>query len=354
MSQHKLRYSQFWDRINVDSVEEAIGWTPEHTHNDNDIGFCVFPENHSNGDTTGKFAIHRERRIYNCWACGGGSLLSLIMELYGFDVDEATKWLWQFTDGDDRSDGEFVDEFLDAFRDVEKRIESMPYFNERVLADKPHVVFADTEWAQERYVGQETLDKYDVRYVPNMFRAVPKSPKFAEDSDYYGPAVLFPHRWQGTLVGWQCRWLDPERPPWVPKYTMTSDFPKESTLYGWDQLTPKDDLPIFVVESVPSALFLDTCGYSALATFGSSVNDAQMRLLRRLPNGVVLAPDNDPSGEKWLNHLTTYLQRFIPVYHLPTVSDEPGADIGDLAARKSPYEAVKKLMSQISEPGIDL
>jgi hypothetical protein len=81
MAQRRLKYSEFWDRINVDSFEEAIEWTPEYSHNDNDIGFCPFPENHSHGDTTGKFAIQREKRVYNCWVCGGGSLLLLDREL---------------------------------------------------------------------------------------------------------------------------------------------------------------------------------------------------------------------------------------------------------------------------------
>ena len=63
MASQKLRYADFWDSINVDAVEEALGWVPEYTHNDNDVGYCIFPENHSHGDTTGKFAIHREKRI---------------------------------------------------------------------------------------------------------------------------------------------------------------------------------------------------------------------------------------------------------------------------------------------------
>lgn len=344
MSQLKLRYSDFEDRINVDAFEEAIDWAPEHTHNDNDVGYCPFPENHAHGDTTGKFAIHREKRVYNCWACGGGSLLSLAMELKDLSMEEATKWLYEFTEKDVRSDREFADEFIDAFRDVEKRVETLPYFNQRVLDrhDDP----LPKEWLESRGIDRDVALRFNLRYNERMFRGVPRSPKFADHDDYEGPAILFPHTYKDRLVGWQCRWLDEERPEWVPKYTMTSDFPKENTLYGWDDLYyASSGEMVFVVESVPSVLFLASQGFEAVATFGSSVNDAQMRLLRSLSGGVILAPDNDAAGIKWRNSLTSALKRYIPIFSLPPVSNVPGADIGDLAS--NPDEVYKLLEQKV-------
>src|ERR1700747_3740990 len=99
----------------------------------NDIGYCLFPENHKNGDTTGKFAIHREKMIYNCFVCGGGSLLSLVMELYGFHLDGATAWIKQFATSDAMSNDEFQSYLLELLEDVEIRQATLPYFNPRVL-----------------------------------------------------------------------------------------------------------------------------------------------------------------------------------------------------------------------------
>jgi hypothetical protein len=79
-----------------------------------------------------------------------------------------------------------------------------------------------------------------------------------------------------------------------------------------------------------------------------------MRLLRRLTGGVILARDNDEAGVKWERSLTEYLKRYIRVWHLPIVSDEAGADIGDLASTDSPREEVEALISRAYEPGIDL
>lgn len=357
--QNKLRYEDFWDEINVDLFEEAIGWSPEHTHNDNDVGFCVFPENHSHGDTTGKFAIERNMRVYNCWACGGGSLLSLAMELKDLDVDEATQWLYQFCEVDARSDAEFVDDFLDAFRDAEKRIATLPYFNERVLDRFDQPVPAD--WLIERGISAEVATEYGVRYSESIRRPSPTGGYYAEAPDYCGPGIILPHYWQGRLVGWQTRWLDDEhRPEWLPKYTMTSDFPKETTIYGWDQVQTSE--AIIVVESVPTVLFLRTYGYNAVATFGSNVNDAQMRLLRRFPQ-VVLAADNDkpskesgtPAGIKWRRALTDYLKNYTQVMWVPLVGRKgSNDDLGDLVKERLPQRALDDHLSRMYDPLIDL
>ena len=356
--QKKLRYQEFAHRINVDAFEQAIGWEPEYTENDNDRGFCVFPDNHSNGDTTGKFAIHREMRVYNCWACGGGDLLSLTMKLMDMDVEPATHWLYQFCEEDARDDQEFLDEFLDAFRDVEQRVETLPYFNARVLEkfDDPlcNARLGDESFLDSRAISEDTAERYGVRYASSNFHPAPKRRAFAEHEDYVGPAMIFPHYWKQQLVGWQARWLDPERPEWVPKYTMTSDFPKENTVYGLDHLDGNTGLPYLVVESAPSVLFLASCGLQAVATFGSSVNEAQLRVLRRLQNGVILAPDNDGAGIKWENQITEYLKRYIEVWHLPPVNEDPGSDIGDLANEPNPSKALKLYLGQIYQPGIDL
>lgn len=362
MSQQKLRYSDFWDRINVDAFEEAIGFVPEYERGDNDVGYCLWPENHSHGDTTGKFAIHRESRVYNCYVCGGGTLLSLVMELRDLDVDEATEWLYQFTEEDMRSDSEFVDEFMESFRDVQKRVETLPYFNERVLDRFDDEITEAHEWDQNvgeyvpffsrRVIEPEIAKSRGVRFSWEIHRPAPKKGKFADEPDYTGPGLIFPHYWQGRLVGWQTRWLekDGDRPDWVPKYTMTTDFPKETTIYGWEHVNwhQSHGGPVLVVESVPSSLALESDCQASVATFGSNVNEPQLRLLRRLQGGVILAPDNDKAGIKWRDSLTEYLKRYIRVWHLPPYTVKVGADIGDAASN----HALDELLAQQTEVGI--
>lgn len=324
MARTKLRYNDFVDRIDIDSMEAAIPWSPEYSNGIEDTGFCPWPENHTHGDTTGKFSINREKLVYNCFVCGGGSLLSLAMETQDMDEYDALHWLYQFV-GDARDDGDFLDDFLEMFEDAERRAYTMPYFNASVLE-------------RYGYPPQQALDKwgiplwaageYDVRFTYSAKRGAPSGGKYADEPEYTGPALIFPHFWRDRLVGWQTRWLDDNRPDWIPKYTNTSDFPKELTLYGVDQIGPT--ACVIVVESAPTVIRLYSIGEFAVCTFGSSPNDAQLRLLRRFPGGVWLAPDNDSEGQKFLRVATEYLSRYVPVYHVPPVDNIEKADLSDI------------------------
>lgn len=325
----ELRYSSIASRIDIDAMEEGLGWSPDYQSGDEDKGFCPFPENHMHGDTSGKFSINREKRIWGCWVCGGGNLLSLAMLMLDADEHEALDFLAQYATGDTRTDTDFVDEFLAHFEDVEKRVDVLPYFHPRTL-DRWTTVSDD--FLDARGISREIADIAQLRHATDYRKPSPSGGQYADDPDYYGDGIIFPHFWYGRLVGWQIRWDDEERPNWVPKYVNTHDFPKSATLYGWDIDYPTIlvDFPVIVVESVPTALFLRSAGIRSYATFGDTVNDMQLRLLRRFQNGVALAPDNDKAGRHFLSAATSYLERYVPLYHIDPV---PGmkSDLGDLA-----------------------
>lgn len=321
----RVKYSQFADRIDVEELMSAIEFSPEYEDaHGNYVGYCMWPENHSHGDTTGKFAIHPEKKVYNCYVCGGGSLLSLVMELYSVDSESAEDYLRQFA-GDSRNDAEFVDQFLAAFaNDAEQRVETMPFFNPRVIAKyEPAYGYGESVG-----LNAEVIEQYNVLWAPEAVKPAPKKGKFADDNDYSGPAVIWPHYWNGRLVGWQSRWMDDERPEWVAKWTNTTDFPKDSTIYGW-HLKEKSG-KTHVAESAKTVLKLRQLDLSAVGTFGSNVNDAQMRLLRRCQAGVVLCPDNDKAGGQWYTHLSEYLRRYVPVEAVAPVKGDKG-DLADLS-----------------------
>lgn len=322
-------YKDFASRINIDAFEEAIDFVPIKSNDDgNDIGHC--PDIwglHKNGDTTGKFAIHREKKVYNCWVCGGGSLLSLAMEFKKMDEAEATEWLYQFASEEAISDQGFVEEIerMLAADSGAANASALPYFNDRVLNGLEPAY----DWGEEKGILRPIIDHFEVRSDPERLRG-----------DYQGPAIVFPHHWQGRLVGWQERWLDPNRPDWVPKYTNTSDFPKESTIYNYDWTMFGQE--VVLVESVPTVLVLMSLGIPAMATFGSSVTSEQMRLMRRCAAGVIIAPDNDDPGIKFIESLYEGLDRYIPLKVVdPVGNEDSGDDLGDLEGSENILEAVK-------------
>lgn len=318
-----LRYSDFSDQIDLDAVYDELGWAPERTHLDEDIGFCPDLHGwHKNGDTTGKFAFNRTKLCYNCWVCSGGSLLSWVMEAKSLDVQDATTWLYQFTKPRKISSDDFYAEIETLLAVGKPDHKTLPFFNEKVIEKwkQPH------PWFKERNIDPEVVDYFQLGFDKDHVKYGPKG-------NYTGRAIILPHFWKGKLVGWQERWLDQDRPPWVGKYTNTSDFPRNETLWGYDFAYQSKQQPI-VVESVTTALYLISQGYSSIATFGAGVSAEKMGLLRVFNQGVILAPDNDPAGYAWLDDpgkttLHGYLERYVPVLVVPYVEGS-GADVGDL------------------------
>lgn len=322
---------------------EEIGYEPlSTTRSGDDVGHCPNPWGlHSHGDTTGKFAIHPEKRVYNCWVCGGGTLRDLAMGIRGCDDEEATDWLYQFAVDVEQDDESFLVELDDILRVVEREKVVLPVFNSHVLdkwqGDWPVEM---VEWLDAREIDVITADEFGMGYGNVTKRAPRKADGKAIDEDYTGPCIIFPHYWNGRLVGWQHRWLDPERPKWLAKYTNTTEFPKSYTIFNFDRAARKPDPPV-VVESGPTVVFLESQGVSGVGTFGSSVTDDQLRVLRRFQQGIILAPDNDGAGRKWLANLRRYLDRYIPVYELPPVDGPEGTDLGDLTS-ESLFEHLDK------------
>lgn len=341
----RVKYSQFEDRIDVPELCNAIGFNPEYEDaRGNMVGYCLWPERHSNGDTTGKFAIHPEKKVYNCYVCGGGSLLSMVMELYSWDSETAEDYLRQFA-GDARDDAAFLEDFLNEFaNDTEKRVETLPYFNPRVLDKWPLAV----EYGESIGIWSLAIEHYDVRYAEAHTKPAPVKGKFAKDDDYVGPAIIWPHYWNDRLVGWQSRWLDDDRPEWCGKWTNTVDFPKDNTVYGYHRLNRPVKM-LHVVESAKSVLKLKQIAKPAVGTFGSNANEAQLRLLRRFTNGVCLCPDNDNAGNKWFLSLYEYLSPYVPLYGLSPVPGEK-ADIADLGDEEA-EEYLEENIVDLSIPG---
>lgn len=316
-----MRYLDFVDRIDMDAVYDALEWEPLYSRGDEDIGYCQDPFGlHKHGDTTGKLAINRVKHVVNCWVDGGHSLLHWVMVVKDMNAEEATAWLYQFTDSGTRTAEAFEAEINTL---LEKKVEekkSVPFFANGALDKFQN---PDLEWLTQRHISQDVADFFKVKYDPKHTR-----------HGYEGPAIILPHWWKDRLVGWQERWLDKDRPAKIGKYTNTVDFPRESTLWGFD-FAAKQTKFVYVVESVPTALFLISEGHPAVATFGGSLTEQQLKLLRTLQK-VVLAPDNDTVGETWLKEPLEYLQRYTFVLAAPFVKGS-GADLGDLVPEELDY-----------------
>lgn len=326
------RYSDYAHRIDIDTFEEAIGFSGEDDGKGNDVGHCPDPWNmHKHGDSTGKFAIHRDKRVFNCWVCGGGTLLSLGMAIWSLQEEDAIDKLLGMCG--EPTDERFETEIDDLLRDERAREPVVPWFNEKVL-EGFESNFGDEVMEQfllDRHISEEVAKRHRVGFDPAAVK-IHKS----TGERYEGMGIVFPHFWKGRLVGWQIRWLE-DTPKWVGKYKNTMDMPKKWTIYNYERLY-FEALPVVVVESVPTALFLETLGIPAMATFGGNVTPEQLHLLRACQQGLILAPDNDEPGMKFIEKSVPYLEKYINVRVCEPVGEEgSGDDLGDL---DDPKEAI--------------
>lgn len=92
----------------------------------------------------------------------------------------------------------------------------------------------------------------------------------------------------GELLGWQ-----EKEPAKVRNYPI--GVKKSDTLFGLDKVSQK---VVMVVESPLDVVRVDTVmdGVSAVATFGSHVSKAQIRLLSEHADSLIIAMDNDEAG----------------------------------------------------------
>lgn len=312
---------------------------------------CPLPT-HPGADAKPSFSVNEQTLLYNCFVCNeGGPLPLLVASMQDLETDEdgtrwnkALEWLLPFSDADVREDDddgfmEQLERYLDRneVRTVHARKVEMPYYSRRIIE---RLDYAPLDLLSKWQIEHEaTVEQFDIRYEPSRYRS--KAGK-----EYYGPALLIPHFYRGDLVGYQERWLDEERPKWIPKYTNSDNFPKADTLFNWDgaKEEARRGLPVLVVESTMTAIRLWEIGYAAVATFGASVRDEQIRLLSTFhAGGVILAFDSDPAfrntkgewiegaGKKAFATVSARLLDLgIPVHTIEVTSDSKD-DLADLS-----------------------
>jgi DNA primase len=293
MDSGRLDIHSLTDALNLQLIEECSNGELRFRCPDS-FGY------HKHGDRSGKLYINGNKGVWHCWVCGGGKLPSLVARIKECSYSDAAAWLKQFGGLEYKSADLFSKEIESIFAHKAYQNETvLPYYNPELLG---HLIYEHPFFRERQITCQED---------------------FKCGWDSAKDAIVFSHFWKGKLVGWQTRFLGPRK---SPKYVNTKSFPRQSTLWGYDYALKQNKLPI-LVESVPSALFLISNGYSAIATFGARITDQQIGLLKIFHEGVILAPNNDRAGELWLSQIQ--LKAKSPIYILPLV-DGVGSDIGDI------------------------
>jgi hypothetical protein len=243
------------------------------------IHSCILPFGlHPHGDRSASASLNYKKLTYNCFVCGGGGLLWLIGTCRGTNAGDAQRWLQTEEGIGGVQDLSSLLGYFDALYEPRMRPPPMPKLAESVLTPW---MFIHPYMTEIRHIPVETLAHFKVGYG-----------RFEYEGGIVSERIVIPHFFEGKLVGWQTRRLDPN--DGTPKYKSSPDLPKDRTLFNYQRHASQ----ALVVESPMSVLSKHHWGATSTpieATFGASVTQKQVMLLTKHRN-VTLFFDNDQAG----------------------------------------------------------
>lgn len=235
-------------------------------------------------DHSPSWSINTESGLHHCFSCGyKGNLLTLVAEVQGYfsewnrlDLDLAKNWLSNNTDVDLDALVKRLDLVKDSYISIAKPV---PMDEARLSLFDPTI----PTWALDaRNLTQEACNQYGVRW------------------DTRTGSWILPIRVMdsGKLLGWQEKGQVKRhfmnRPTGVAKST-TLFTPRNLHIRG--QLMENVFSNVIVVESPLDAVRISGIPGmpDAVATYGASISEAQIALLRAADN-IIIAMDNDKAG----------------------------------------------------------
>lgn len=291
------------DHYGAENAYEQIGadGTTEIIHS------CLIDRiepHHNNGDASPSAACNLDKKVYICYQWWGGDLFHLIAKLEGKEsLADIVPMLSHFLAGATQPVDKVRAELDKIFAQPSVFTVDLPRYADRVLEpwlrEHPY-------WAA-RGIAPETIVQFRLGFDPAENR------------------VVFPHFYDGALVGWQKR-VTPETTPAFPKYRNSVGFPKAETLYNFD--AARRFRSVIVVESPMSVVRAHSLGFpNVVATFGAKVTGHQIELLRQWRD-IYVWFDADAAGYSGEQKLVSGLYRHSGVR---VVIPVPGRDAGDCA-----------------------
>ena len=237
-------------------------------------------------------SINYRKLVFKCWVCGArGGFLWWIAVNRGQDVDQAREWLRTASGLTEGLDLPKLLGLIDALlhpRNDTKRL--IPSYDVRVLdpwtnwsIHHPYltdpVVFSEGKNIGGRELPPDTLSAFRIGYC---------------DEDplwHYRQRIIIPVFWDGSLIGWQARRLDPNDPD-KAKYKNSPDLPRDRVWYGSPEALSSPE--VLVVES-PMSVLRHAHHLPVIAPLGAAISDLQLTWLHR-KRRVTFWLDNDKAG----------------------------------------------------------
>lgn len=300
----------------------------------NFTGLCPFHQ-----EKTPSFIVNPERGSYKCFGCGkGGDVVSFLMESEKLDFKDALKQLAERA-------GVQYEEPKPPAPEEESAHRRLLEVNKLAARYYNHLLLTSAEGASARAylegrgIERAAWETWTLGYAPNSWDA---TLKFLQGRNYrleeilaaglavertgggqydrFRERIVFPIRDRdGQVVAFGGRAMGDA----TPKYLNSPESPiftKGAHLYGMDlALGPiKTETRAVVVEGYVDAIVAHASGFAnVVATLGTAITPAHVRMLSKLTRNVCLALDADAAGDTaalrgWEVLRDTVRQRYIP------------------------------------------
>ena len=268
--------------------------------------YIVFCPYHNNNRTPAG-EVSKEHGMFFCFGCQTTkTLIEFVMYTSNRTYFEAVRYIKskeQETSIEDSVNKALISkpEFVQYDELLIKRLNNQALESPRAI-----------RYFEGRKITKESIDKFSLGY--------------SEKQD----SVTIPiHSPDGMCIGFVARTVEGK------EFKNTPGLPKGKVLFNLHRI--KTSSTVYVVESSFDAIRLDQVGFPAVATLGANVSAAQIRLLEKYFNSIVLIADNDDAGMIMRDKLIEKLGPVVTSVYI----DKKYKDIGDMDD-----EAIKKLEFQ--------
>ena len=286
------------------------------------FGLCPF---HS--EKTPSFSVSPDKQIYHCFGCGkGGSVIGFIMEIENLSFPDAVGFLARragmaMPEENDHGESKRRERMLHLNRDAAR------FFHEQLKTPAGQTA---RDYIARRGLTARTVTNFGLGFAPNTWSSLTDAMKqkgYSERElfeaglvrqgksgrgvyDTFRNRLMFPViDVRGNVIGFSGRILDDGEPKYMNS-PETLVFSKSHNLFALNLAKKSKSGYLILAEGNIDVASLHQAGFdSAVASLGTSLTDAQARLMSRYVSEVVIAYDNDGAGQKAAQRAIAILEK---------------------------------------------
>lgn len=307
---------QVLDRSDI--VEVVASYVPLKAAGRNFKACCPF-----HNEKTPSFIVNPAKQIFHCFGCGvGGNVITFVMSQERLEFPDAVRLLAgkvgvAIPAPDEK--GERTTHLRQQLRRVNEL--AAAYFHHNLLSDKGPQAGAARRYLKDRQVDLAMVKRFQIGFALDQWdgliqflRKKDVTLKLMERAglvvpqqrgegyyDRFRNRIIFPiFDVNAKCVAFGARTMDPDNPAKYVNSPETPIYTKGNHLYGFHlakETVGRQDEAIVVEGYMDFMTPYQAGAQNIVASLGTALTEAQIRLLRRFTKNVIMLFDSDPAGE---------------------------------------------------------